>query len=202
MRRYNVLLCGVGGTGVIGFGTLLKKAAEYAGVEVVGNEKRGRAQRGGSVINTVRYTICEENEPYNERKRITGAIPNGSADLMIATEPAEALRNTQYLSRRSDIVVNTYEMRPVGVSYPDINQALDWLRGIAGRVFDVNASKVSMEHFGTYRMTNYILLGVILAHTDMPIQCDIFLKLMRSEDEKKALQIGLDPAYSAPPQVQ
>lgn len=190
MKHFNILICGVGGTGVIGLGALLKRAAEYTGIAVAGNEKRGRAQRGGAVINTVRYTIFEETEPFDERKRITGAIPNGRADLMIATEPAEALRNTEFLSKRSDIVMNTYEMRPIGVAYPDIAQGIEWLRQIARRVIALNASRISMEHFGSYRMTNHVLLGVILAHTELPIRRDTFEKLLRAEEEKKALAIG------------
>ena len=192
MRHYNILLCGVGGTGVIGFGNVLKQAAAHEGIMVAGNEIKGRAQRGGGVTNTVRYTILENNEPFDERKRITGAIPRGRADLMIATEAGEALRNIIYLSGRSDIIINTFELRQVGIDYPDMEKGLAWLRQIARRVIPLNASNISMSKFGSYRMANHILLGVVASLAEFPIKRSVFQTLLKKEEERKAFEIGLN----------
>jgi len=64
------------------------------------------------------------------------------------------------------------------------------LRQIARHVYPVNASQLSMERFGTYRMANYVLLGVVLYHTELPIKRDTVEALLRSDEEKEALQIG------------
>ena len=91
MQHYNILLCGVGGTGIIGFGTLLKRAAEYEkNIMVVGNELRGRAQRGGATVNTVRYTIFEEHEPFDE-SLLKKQLESGNAYLI-----AEKQSSTSY----------------------------------------------------------------------------------------------------------
>jgi indolepyruvate ferredoxin oxidoreductase beta subunit len=191
MKHYNILVCGVGGTGVIGFGNVLKQAAALEGIMVVGNEVKGRAQRGGGVTNTVRYTILEKNEPFNERKRITGALPQGSADLMIATEAGEGLRNVKYLSERSVVIINTFELRQVGLEYPDMAKGLAWLRQIARRVIPLNASDISMANFGSHRMTNQVLLGAVAAIPDFPIKLKTFRELLKSEVEAKAFELGL-----------
>jgi indolepyruvate ferredoxin oxidoreductase beta subunit len=192
VRHYNILLCGVGGTGVIGFGNVLKQGAAEEGIMVVGNEIKGRAQRGGGVTNTVRYTILENNEPFDERKRVTGAIPWGKADLMIATEAGEALRNIIYLSARSDIIINTFELRQVGLDYPDMEKGMAWLRQIARRVIPVNASEVSMSNFGSYKMTNQVLLGVVASLAEFPIKRSVFQTLLKKDEERKAFEIGLN----------
>lgn len=191
MRQYNVFLCGVGGTGVIGFGTILKQGAAEEGIMVTGNEIKGRAQRGGGVNNTVRYTILEKGESFDERKRISGAIPRSRADLMIATEAGEALRNVMYLSGHSDIIINTFEMRQVGIPYPDMEKGMTWLREIARRVIPVNASDISMKNFGSYKMTNQVLLGVVASLGEFPIKPSVFEKLLEKEQERKAFEIGL-----------
>jgi indolepyruvate ferredoxin oxidoreductase len=192
MRQYNVLLCGVGGTGVIGFGTILKQGAVEEGIMVTGNEIKGRAQRGGGVSNTVRYTILEKGETFDERKRIAGAIPRSRADLMIATEAGEVLRNVIYLSGHSDIIINTFEMRQVGIAYPDMEKGMTWLREIARRVIPVNASDISMKEFGSYKMTNQILLGVVASLAEFPVKASAFRKLLKKGEEGKAFEIGLN----------
>ena len=192
MRHYNILLCGVGGTGVIGLGNVLKQGAAEEGIMVGGNEIKGRAQRGGGVTNTVRYTILENKESFDERKRIAGAIPRGRADLMIATEAGEALRNVIYLSGHSDIIINTFEMRQVGIAYPDMEKGLAWLREIVRRVIPLNASDISRKNFGSYKMTNQVLLGVVASLAEFPIKPSVFQTLLKKDEERRGFEIGLN----------
>jgi len=87
MKHINIIVCGVGGTGVIGLSDLIKKAASLEGNRVVSSESRGSAQRGGSTTASVRYTLLEGNEKYDDRTSVwSGAVGVGEADLMIATK--------------------------------------------------------------------------------------------------------------------
>ncbi|MFC1945138.1 2-oxoacid:acceptor oxidoreductase family protein [Chloroflexota bacterium] len=193
MRTYNVLLCGVGGTGVIGFGTLLKQAAVYeSNILVQGNELRGRAQRGGATYNTVRYTIMDDEEVFDERKRISGDLPRGNADLMISAESGETLRNLKYVSSRTDIIINNFQSHQVGIPYPDMEKGKTLLEHIARRVIYISASEMSMNQFGSYNMTNYILLGAALKNCDIPVSISSINQLIVKKNEKEALELGFN----------
>jgi indolepyruvate ferredoxin oxidoreductase, beta subunit len=89
---YNILLTGIGGQGTVLAAKILAYAAHEKGFEVRTAETIGMAQRGGSVISHVRIGNVGESvhEPLIAKK---------SAQLIIAFEPAEAVRVLPYLAR-------------------------------------------------------------------------------------------------------
>ena len=54
----NILLCGVGGQGILLAAKVIAAAAVKSGFEVTTNEIHGMAQRGGSVASSVRFGDC------------------------------------------------------------------------------------------------------------------------------------------------
>ena len=78
----NCLLCGVGGQGTVLASRLIAYAAMQKGLEVRTAETIGMAQRGGCVVSHVR----------TGDEIFSSLIPLGSADVIIAFEPAEAVR--------------------------------------------------------------------------------------------------------------
>ena len=99
----SVILCGVGGQGTVLASKLISYAAMEKGDEVKSAETIGMAQRGGSVTSHVR--MGEE--------AFSPLIPKGKADVMIAFEPAEAVRNLPYLKDDGVVVVSKKEVKPV-----------------------------------------------------------------------------------------
>ncbi|MDO4834595.1 MAG: indolepyruvate oxidoreductase subunit beta [Bacillota bacterium] len=101
----DILLCGVGGQGTVLAAKILAATAMDVGETVHSAETIGMAQRGGSVTSHVR--IGEALSPL---------IPEGSADILMAFEPAEAVRNLQYLRRDGIVIVNSMPVKPVSES--------------------------------------------------------------------------------------
>lgn len=197
MRTYNVLVCGVGGTGVMELGALVRQAAIAEGTAVIGLERRGSAQRGGGASSSARFVITEPGEAYDERKAaLIGAISLGQADLMIATEAIQALRHLPFLREGGEIVVNNREMKLVGVEYPEIENTMAMLRRVTNKVYALDASQISADNFGTYRWTNPILLGVAIARTALPLKRETVESLLRREEEKNAFSLGLKYAFA------
>ncbi len=200
MRHFNIIVCGVGGTGVIGLGELLREAAKLEGGRVLATESRGSGQRGGPATASVRYTIVDENEETNDRTALwSGAIGIGGADLMIATEVAEALRNAHYLSKHSKVILNAFtlmptqtrqEMKAQSLKYPSIEEVVAMLHQLTPHVHVANASDMSMKHFGSYHMTNPILVGLALTRGLLPLKKDTVKSLLQG-DAKDALELGL-----------
>ena len=75
-----VSLAGVGGQGIILAAAIVAQAAMAAGFDVKTSEVKGMAQRGGSVVSTVRYG-----------KQVWSPV-SPRADVVIATETLEGRR--------------------------------------------------------------------------------------------------------------
>ena len=83
----DILICGVGGQGTVLASKLIAAAAMNCGNTVHSAETIGMAQRGGSVTSHVRIG----------GNAFSPLIPKGSADILLAFEPAEAVRILSYL---------------------------------------------------------------------------------------------------------
>lgn len=150
---YNILLCGVGGQGTVLASKLLAATAGGAGLCVHSAETIGMAQRGGPVTSHVRIG----EDAYSP------LIPKGGADLIIAFEPAEAVRNLDYLKKDGAVIVNENCIRPVTESLNptgyDGTEMLEYLKRKIGRLITVNADSLC-ESLGSSKFFNVAVLGV------------------------------------------
>ena len=110
----NILVVGIGGQGVMTAADVLAQAALDLGYDVKKTEVAGMAQRGGVVTSHVRFG----------EQVLSPSIRPGDADMMIAFEPAEALRWHNHLKQGAVAMVNSYPLEPPVVSiglfeYPD-----------------------------------------------------------------------------------
>lgn len=99
----NCLLCGVGGQGTILASRLIASCAIEKGLNVKIAETIGMAQRGGSVVSHVRM-----GEGIH-----SPLIPLGMADIIIAMEPGEGVRQLPYLKKGGTAVVSRKAIMPV-----------------------------------------------------------------------------------------
>lgn len=154
VRRMNrdVLICGVGGQGTVLASRIIASAAMEEGSKVHSAETIGMAQRGGSVTSHVRIG----DEAYSP------LVPYGSADLLLAFEPGEAVRNLCYLKEGGIAIVNKVHTQPVTAALNgdvyDGNAMCSYLSGKCTCIF-VDSDEVS-ERFGSSRYFNIYLLGV------------------------------------------
>ena len=123
----NILICGVGGQGTVLASKIIAASAMIEGSAVHSAETIGMAQRGGSVTSHVR--IGEAYSPL---------IPYGTADMILAFEPAEAVRNLIYLKKGGIVIVNSVPVKPVTESLADTGYdgtaMLDYLKSKCGCV--------------------------------------------------------------------
>lgn len=113
--NYDLVICGVGGQGVLSIAWVIDHAAHEAGLHFKQSEVHGMAQRGGAVSACVRLS---------DRPVASDLIAQGSAALILSVEPLEALRYTQMLRPDGWIVtditpmVNIPDYPPVEKLYP------------------------------------------------------------------------------------
>jgi len=162
-KELNIIICGVGGQGVVLMSEFLGNAAVKGGLEVKGSEVLGMAQRGGSVFSNLRLGSSA----------IAPLTMEGKCDVLIAVEPSEALRNMHYLSKESVVVLNTREVKPFTVylgksGYPSSEDVLDKLNKAASKVVTLDATQIATEA-GSAQSTNVVMLGALYGTGLMPI---------------------------------
>lgn len=148
----NILICGVGGQGTVLAAKVLSQAAISSGEKVLSAETIGMAQRGGSVVSHVR--IGEDV--------FSPLIPEHQADIIIAFEAAEAVRNLAYLKKDGMIIVNKKVVQPVTASLTgkafSEDVMLEALKSSGAKVTCVDTDKACAE-LGSSKIVNILLLG-------------------------------------------
>ncbi|NPV61111.1 MAG: indolepyruvate oxidoreductase subunit beta [Methanotrichaceae archaeon] len=157
----DIVIVGVGGQGVILISDVIGRAAVKAGKPVRGAETHGMAQRGGSVINHTRIGC-----------RYSPMVASGGADVLLALEPAEALRFGHFLSREGTALINTVPVLPVTVttgtaSYPSLQEIMDLLREECGDVRAIEATALARQA-GTAQAMNVVMLGALSRFIPLP----------------------------------
>lgn len=169
----NCLLCGVGGQGVVLASKLIAYAAMEKGLNVRTSETIGMSQRGGSVVTHVRMGETVHSP----------MIPKGSADVIMAFEPAEAVRNLSYLKEDGVMVVDKKAVKPVTATLSQSNyngqEALTYLQRKVKNLYIINGDAVC-EEAGSSKVLNVVLLGVALGSGVL----DIRLEEMKEEIKK------------------
>lgn len=148
--KFDILIAGVGGQGVILTSRLLANAAMGDGFHVATSETIGMAQREGSVTSHVRIgnDVCGS------------LIPQGNADLIIGLEPAEAARNIRFLRKGARIVVNEHAIMPSarGCEEYDSCKIIEFLKSNFPEMISADFTRLASEA-GTYRAANVAMIA-------------------------------------------
>ena len=175
-----VTLAGVGGQGILLGAAILAETAAGAGLDVKASEVKGMAQRGGSVLSTVRFGehVWSPVAPH--------------ADVVIATELLEGIRGLDLLGARGTMVcAYTTRITPGSVlrreeDYPDDLAGAAALRGV--RLVVLDAEGVALEA-GTLRAVNVALLGA--ASTVLPFSQEQWRRGLEMAVPAKILEVNL-----------
>jgi len=180
----DILICGVGGQGTVLASRIIAAAAMETGDKVCSAETIGMAQRGGSVTSHVRIG----EEAYSP------LIPFGSADLMLAFEPAEAVRNLKYLKKNGTAVVNSAPVKPVTEALNetgyDGKEMTEYLKDTVDCIF-VDSDEV-MNRFGSAKYLNIVILGAALGARALGIDRNTVTGQIRKRVKSAYLEANLE----------
>lgn len=149
--KTDIILCGVGGQGILSIATIIGEAAISEGLYIKQAEVHGMSQRGGDVQSNLRIS----SEPIH-----SDLIPLGSADVIISMEPMEALRYLPYLNKEKGWII-TSSVPFVNIpNYPD----MDAVKAEYARMEHTVAIDIEQlaKDNGVQRSANVILLGAAL----------------------------------------
>jgi indolepyruvate ferredoxin oxidoreductase beta subunit len=152
MKTINLVLCGLGGQGILFMTKVLAQVALDKGYNVMGAETHGMAQRGGSVVSHLRIGNVQGS-----------LVKTSEAPLLLALEENEGYRNLPFLATGGRLYVNTasplfprQEVRGFLAKKEIISRALP-------------AGKIAQD-LGAPMSSNLALLGFFSAFEDDPFE--------------------------------
>jgi len=145
--KLDIILCGVGGQGILSISTIIGEAAVKKGLFLKQAEVHGMSQRGGEVQSHLRIS---DTPIYSD------LIPLGAAHLIISVEPMESLRYLPYLSIEGWLVTNTTPFVNIP-NYPAVDDILSAVRSLPHNI-SIDADKIATD-LGSRLSMNMVMLG-------------------------------------------
>lgn len=187
MKQVNIILCGIGGEGLVLLSNIIGETCRIAGENVISGEMHGLAQRSGSVI--VHMRVGDEV--------LSPLIPPGEADVIVSLEIMEALRYLYYLKPGGTLITNKRLVHPPGEThelvlgnvekYVEYEEVFEAIKSTDANVVEVNALSLAKKA-GEVRAQNVVLLGALSAALSGSIPEKSFLDAVEETVPKKAIE--------------
>ena len=145
--KTDIILCGVGGQGILSIATIIGEAAMNENLYIKQAEVHGMSQRGGDVQSNLRIS----SDPIH-----SDLISRGGADVIISMEPMEALRYLPWLKPEGWVITSSTPFVNIP-NYPDIEVIKADLAKLP-HVIMLDIEQLAKDN-GVPRSANVILLG-------------------------------------------
>ncbi|MDP2169380.1 MAG: indolepyruvate oxidoreductase subunit beta [Rhodocyclaceae bacterium] len=175
----NILVCGIGGQGVMTATEILAEAAIAEGHDAKKTEVAGMAQRGGVVTSHLRFGP----------KVLSPQIAPGTVHVLLGFEAAEALRWSAYLRPDGLALVNDSRLVPPVVEIGLFDYPADpigEMRAAGIRTVSFDAATIA-SNLGDLRLGNTVMLGAIADH--LPFAADVLLRCIEARFARKGAAI-------------
>lgn len=156
--KTDLIIAGVGGQGILSMGAIIGLAALEEGLHVKQSETHGMSQRGGAVVAHVRLS---------DRAVFADLIHHGQADLILAVEPMEALRQLPFLKKDGYLITNTDPFTNLP-NYPEIGKIEEALNRLP-KVLKIDATDL-IRNIGHIKSSNILMLGALSAFVHISVQ--------------------------------
>ena len=180
----NCMIAGVGGQGTVLASKLIAAAAMKRGIRVRTTETIGMAQRGGSVVSHIRMGQIIHSP----------LIPLKKAHLIIAFEPAEAVRLIPFLSENGTLIACDNAVKPVASSLSaeayDPSVMLRFLEENVKELILISGKKLLTECCSAKGL-NVALLGAATQCGILPFDTEDLKCILRDETPERFLEMNL-----------
>lgn len=199
---YNIMVTGIGGTGVLTIGGVLGMAAHLEGKHCRVLDQTGLAQKGGEVLSHVRLAKSLDSIS-------TGHITTGGSDLLLACDEVAAIGKTAHETlnpKRTTAVINS-DNTPVAefvtnnrVDFHEEQIRKELLSATRGQHF-VPASSYAMVLMGDEIATNVFMMGFAWQNGLIPLSFDNIMRAIELNGvaipaNKKAFNFGRLAAHN------
>jgi indolepyruvate ferredoxin oxidoreductase beta subunit len=146
-RPYRIVVAGVGGQGTLTVAQIVMEVARRAGRFVLQSELHGMSQRGGAVHACLTIAGVPVTTPV---------VTEGTADLLLALEPVEALRYITLLRSDAPLLVAREPVKTI-TTYPDEASLYAALEAVPG--CELLDTRAATRTFRLKQAPSMVLLG-------------------------------------------
>ena len=194
----NILMMGIGGTGVVTSNQVMGTAAALDGFHVRSLDQTGLSQKGGPVVSNLKISA----EPVDMAAKIGAGATDAFLvfDVLTATDAKNLIRAHP---QRSVAIVSTSKVptgamvRDTTVEYPEADHLLEIINKatLAGHNVFFDALGLAEALFGDHMMANFIVIGAayqagLLPMSAAAIERAIELNGVKVEDNQHAFRAG------------
>lgn len=181
-EKFNVVVCGTGGQGVITLLEIVSQAAFLEGHDIKTSELHGLSQRGGSV--EVHFRMGE--------KVFSPLVEAGKADLVFALEEQETLKALFYANKDTDFLIDQFFI-PIPFEKPiSEKEVLDAVSRVSKKITLLPATKICKEKFGTGVVAGVYLLSLAAKRGIIPLKAESVLKAIKKVVPEKYLELNVN----------
>lgn len=127
-NHFSIIFSGVGGQGVLSLAQLTLEAARRENYHILQSEIHGMSQRGGMVNSHVQFST---------EQIFSSIITQGTAQLIVSTEPLESLRYVSYL-KKDGMILTTKSSLKNFAGYPEIDFVISKFNKIPSQLIDTD----------------------------------------------------------------
>lgn len=179
-KTFNIILTGVGGQGIITLLQVLDEAALVEGYKVKSSELHGLSQRGGSVEAHVRFG----SEIFSPMVSV------GQADLILALESLEALRESVKAGKQTKFLVNDYFLPFLNA--PSKEEVISKLKALKNELHLVPASQTCKDKLQKEVVCTIYLLGYASNKGLLPISKASLLQAIKNVVPEKYRELNIN----------
>ena len=183
-ETYQMIICGVGGQGILTISDVITIAARNKGISILGSEVHGMAQKGGSVITNLKIG-GDLHSP---------TIPIGSSEIIVGLEQNETLRYMKFLKPGGKVISSEVVLFPI--TWKKNKKAAEEARmkiqenlaKFKADITMIDAERLAIEA-GLAIAQNIVLLGALSQIEGFPLT---------EEELREALKKRVPPKYLEP----
>ena len=175
--KFDLVLAGVGGQGVLSLAAIISSAAVAEGLHVRQSEVHGMAQRGGAVLAHLRIS---------DKAIYSDLVPRGAADMILSMEPLESLRYAVWLSDKGTLVTAAEPFINIS-NYPELEGVLKIIKSLPS--FRIVETAALAKEAGLSRAVNMVMVGAASAF--LPLKSETLeatIEKMFADKEKTVVE--------------
>jgi indolepyruvate ferredoxin oxidoreductase beta subunit len=188
----NILICGIGGQGVVLAGKIVSLAAFESGLDIKTSEVHGMSQRGGSVSTHIRYG----------EKIFSPLIPENRANAILSFDIYETARYIRSFANEKTIIISSNhgkipswtsknkndKIEENGNGFIDADAVAGFLKANFKFLNLIDDKKIA-EDLGNIKVSNIILIGIMSGFTG--IKKEIWLKAIEKNIPQKTADLNI-----------
>ena len=184
---YNLIITGVGGQGNVLASRMVGDMMARMGFFVTIGETFGASQRGGSVMSHLRISSESNLSPQ---------IPKGSAHMVVALEPTEAIRILKdYGNPEIKVLCNTRPIHSIAVicgeqPYPSLYEIKNWINELSEKSWFLDTTEAAVT-LGNPILGNTICVGALAGTGALPLDREIFKDVISRKMPPDKVDINL-----------